>query len=304
MTGDIIETPKYKEIVEPEKNILRVSTEFIKEKGIYEETEVIEGICQHNITWDRLSKLKKTDAKLFIDELYLFLQTYVVENADGDYICKSCGFYLNIKKYIQDGKFDDSSKKFIVYGMPLDKPLEEITQYEKYKGSIRSIDKFIEKISLISNISYYVGNSQVIKSRRKIIIKDVIDIILENNKLLKRNYKDRNEKVAKLYGITNSNLFVFDLDNSIFVFSSKDKDYLKPIQLFDEDSFFYKWYDEVWHIWSTQYHPEPESKELQIFLDVIDDNWIEKLWQKGNSPEDSALKIKRAVNLFFKPTPY
>ena len=82
------------------------------------------------------------------------------------------------------------------------------------------------------------------------------------------------------------------------------KDYLKPIQLFDEDSFFYKWYDEVWHIWSTQYHPEPESKELQIFLDVIDDNWIEKLWQKGNSPEDSALKIKRAVILFFKPTPY
>ena len=78
------------------------------------------------------------------------------------------------------------------------------------------------------------------------------------------------------------------------------KDHLKPMELFDENSFFYKWYSELWDIWVTKFHPEPESKELQIFLDVIDDNWTEKLFNKGVSPEDSAQKIKRGVSLFFR----
>jgi len=230
LAGEIIKLPKFEELEDKDKVIIRVSTEFIKEKGIYEEKELIQGVCQHNITWDRLSELKKTDQKMFADELYSFLQTYVVENVDNDYVCRSCGFYLNIKKYVQDGKFDDESKKFIVMGMPLDKPLEDIPEYEKYKGSIRSIDKLLEKVSLVSNISYFVGLSPTVKSRRKIIIKDVIDIVLENNKMLKKGYKDRNNNISKKYSITNSNLFVFDLDNSIFIFSSKDKDFLKPIK--------------------------------------------------------------------------
>ena len=77
------------------------------------------------------------------------------------------------------------------------------------------------------------------------------------------------------------------------------KDHLKPMQLFDEDSSFYKWYASLWDVWATEFHPEPESKELQIFLDVIDDNWTETLFKKGFSPEDSAQKIKRGVALFF-----
>lgn len=78
------------------------------------------------------------------------------------------------------------------------------------------------------------------------------------------------------------------------------KDHLKPMQLFDEDSLFYKWYASLWDVWATEFHPEPESKELQIFLDVIDDNWTETLFKKGFSPEDSAEKINRGVKLFFK----
>lgn len=230
LAGDIIELSEIDNKNLNNKNVLRVSTEFIEEKGIYEEQEKIDGVCQHNITWDRLSELKKTDPTLFVEELYAFLQSYVVENADHDYICKSCGFHLNIKKYVQDGKYDDSSQRFIVYGMPLDTPLEDIPEYEKYKGSIRNIDKFIEKIALISNIPYFMGTSPTIKSRRKLVIKDTIDIVLNNNVVLKKFYKERNESVSKTYGIVNSNLFVFDLDNSIFIFSSKDKDYLKPIK--------------------------------------------------------------------------
>ena len=78
------------------------------------------------------------------------------------------------------------------------------------------------------------------------------------------------------------------------------KDHLKPMQLFDEDSSFYKWYASLWDVWATEFHPEPESKELQIFLDVIDDNWTETLFKKGFSPDYSAQKIKRGVSLFFR----
>jgi hypothetical protein len=195
LAGDIIELSEIDKKNLQNKNILRVSTEFIEEKGIYEEQEKIDGVCQHNITWDRLSELKKTDPKLFVEELYAFLQSYVVENSDHDYLCKSCGFFLNIKKYVQDGKYDDSSQRFIVYGMPLDTPLEDISEYEKYKGSIRSIDKFIEKIALISNIPYFMGSSPTIKSRRKLVIKDTIDIVINNNTILKKFYKGRNETI-------------------------------------------------------------------------------------------------------------
>ena len=230
LTGDIIELPQYDRSKEDNKNKLQITTEFIKEEGITIEKEKVEGLCQHNITWDRISELKTSNVKLFLDELYQYIQTYVQENAEHDFVCKSCGFYLNIKKYVQDGKYDDSTQKFIVYGLPLDTPLEDMPEYEKHRGTIRSIDKYIEKISLINNLSYFIGNSVNIKSRRKIITKDAIDLILLNNELLKKNYKTRNESIGKLYGISNSNMFVFELESNIFIFSSKDKDFLKPIK--------------------------------------------------------------------------
>lgn len=230
LTEDIIKLPKYKKPVDDSVILLKISTEFIKEEGITFEKEIVDGICQHNITWDRISELKITNTKIFLDELYQYIQTYVQENAEHDYICKSCGFYLNIKKYVQDGKYDDSTQRFIVYGLPLDSPLEDMPEYEKHRGTIRSIDKNIEKIALINNLSYFIGNSTNIKSRRKIVTKDVIDLILLNNELLKKNYKTRNETIGKLYGISSSNMFVFELEANIFIFSSKDKDYLKPIK--------------------------------------------------------------------------
>jgi hypothetical protein len=72
----------------------------LSEVGTYEEKETVEGVCQHNITWDRLGVLKRENPKLFLDELYIFVQQYVVENVDHDYVCKSCGFFLNIKKFL------------------------------------------------------------------------------------------------------------------------------------------------------------------------------------------------------------
>jgi hypothetical protein len=78
------------------------------------------------------------------------------------------------------------------------------------------------------------------------------------------------------------------------------KDYLHPISLYDEESAYTMWWTEVWNIWAEKIHPEPESKELQIFLDMVDENWCEKLWDKGYTPQESAKIIQRGKNIFFE----
>ena len=231
LSKDSISLPTNNIKKDKQQNQIIIDLSKLTEKGDYEEQERVEGVCQHNITWDRLGMLKKEKPKLFLDELYIFVQQYVIENVDHDYVCKSCGFFLNIKKYVADGSFDDD-KHFITYSSPLETPLEDIPEYEKYKGTIRNIDKYIEKISLITNIPYFTGTNSTVKSRRRLVVKDAIDIIIANNQKLKKTLKERQEMVSKIYGINKdfSNLFVFELENSIFIFSSKDKDFYKPIK--------------------------------------------------------------------------
>ena len=231
LSKDSIVLPNIKSEKNKIINKITIDLSKLTETGLYEEKETVEGVCQHNITWDRLGYLKKENPKLFLDELYIFVQQYVVENVDHDYVCKSCGFFLNIKKYVADGSFDDDHH-FITYSTPLDTPLEDIPEYEKFKGTIRNIDKYIEKIALITNIQYFTGSNPTVKSRRKLVVKDAIDIINNNNQKLKKILKERNELATKIYGINRdfSNLFVFELENSIFIFSSKDKDFYKPIK--------------------------------------------------------------------------
>lgn len=197
-----------------------------------EDQDVIIGVCQHNISWDNIAYLRKTNPNTYSELLYDFIEQYVIENQDGDFICKSCGHQLNIKKYVLDGTFDDDSQKFIAFATPLDIPLEEVPEYRKYNIVIRNIDKIIEKIANITGIPYMNGTSYAVKSKRKNITKDAIDLVIMNNIKLKKNFKERNIEASKLYGVNRelSNLFIFELDNSIFVYSSKEKDFYKHIK--------------------------------------------------------------------------
>ena len=232
ISTEVIPLPSYPG---PKKNNIqkiKVDLSGINEFGMLEEKEIPEGVCQHNISWDKISSIQKKNPKLYTDELYGFIQQYVIENVDQEYICKSCGHQLNIKKYITDGVFDDDTQKFVTFAMPMEVPLEDIPEYEKFKVSIRSIDKFIEKIASVSNIPHLMRSSNNVKWKRKGVVKDTIDLLIANNAWLKPIYKDRSESSSKKYGINKdlTNLFVFELENSIFVFSSKDKDYYKQIK--------------------------------------------------------------------------
>ena len=233
LTGDIIKLEYAPEPKPPKIQTIRIDTIKLKKTTVEERViEDLEGVCQHNITWEYISVLRKKNPGKYTDLLYEFIQQYVIENNDQDYVCKSCGTLLNIKKYIIDGEYDGDTQKFITYSMPMEVPLEDIAEYEKYRNSIRNIDKLVERIAVIANIPYFIGTTLSIKWRRKAIIKDAIDIILLNNRLLKKNLKERNELSTRLYGISRdlSNLFVFELDNEIFKFSSKEKDHYKPIK--------------------------------------------------------------------------
>ena len=211
---------------------IMVNLEKTDDKNTDNINESSEGLCQHNITWLNIMKKKKITHKEFMEDIYNFILMYVSETHDKKYICKSCGFELNINKYLSDGAFDSDTGRYITFGMPMEIPLEDIPEYSKYNRSIKIMDKLVEKIASIINMSHMMGMMSNSRWKRKAVIKNTIDLLELNNKKLSHKFKERNEKADKLYSINRnmSNLFIFDLDNNIFQFSSTDKDHFKPIK--------------------------------------------------------------------------
>jgi hypothetical protein len=233
MTDDSINLPEYPKEEEQKIQKINIDLTDLNEYGIIEDKEIVDGICQHNISWDKIASMKKVDPKVYIDLLSDFIEQYIIENINHDYVCKSCGFLINIKNYIVDGQYDDTTQRFIAYGHKFDMELAEIQEYTKYKHAIDSTDKTIEKIGMISNLQHLTKLSENSRSRRKLIIKDLIDLIVLNNKKLKEiNLNTRKELANKNYGVNKdlSDLFVFEFENAIFVYSSKDKDFYKQLK--------------------------------------------------------------------------
>lgn len=211
------------------KTIVLDSKEFDMTEKDYETTENINAMCQHIISWDKISEIKKISPSTFSDLVYEFIQQYVDINSSLEYICRSCHSSINIKKYVNDGSFDDSTQKYVIFSIQMDINIEDLPEYEKYKTSIRNIDKIVERFSSIINIQGLIGNISTVKSRRKNIVKDTMDLLLHHNNFLRKNYQPNRDKYLEKFGINKkiSNFFVFDLDNSIFIYSSKEKDFLK-----------------------------------------------------------------------------
>ncbi|VVU95522.1 hypothetical protein CPAV1605_1273 [seawater metagenome] len=227
---DFIKLPVYN----PEKdtrNIIKIGRDFeeIKSENTFKNQTM--SICQHNISWQAIMKISKRKTKEFNQEIFNFTKKYVRENDDGEYICKSCSELLSIKKFVYEGSYDKTTGSFITTNMALDTNLSDLPEYEKYSKTIKNLDKIIEKISYTSNLLYYVGSVYTVKIRRNTLVKEVIDLLLQHNKILKKNTEERS-KEAKKYGIDKSftNLFVFSLTDEIFITSSKDTDYYKVIK--------------------------------------------------------------------------
>lgn len=203
--------------------------------GIVEDDtkEHINAVCQHVISWDKIGELKKQNDLRYSDLVYEFIQQFMEINPTQDFICKSCKSSINIKRYILDGAFDNSTQSFVTFSIQVDAPLEDFPEYEKYKTSIKSLDKIIDRICSIINFQGLFGSSYTNRSKRKNIIKDTLDLVINHNAYLKKSsYLTNRDKFIKLFGINKniSNLYIFELENNIFIYSSKDKDFYKSIK--------------------------------------------------------------------------
>ena len=194
--------------------------------------EYINSICQHFISYDKISDIRLQKQSSYSTIVYEFIQQYVDVTIENNYICKSCKCPVDIRKFIIDGYYDNKEQMFKTFSMEMNTNIESLHEYEKYRTSIQNILRITEKISSILNIQGLNGITYANNKKRKLFVKDVIDLLLNHNKYLKKNYaSDRNDKINK-YGVNKnlSNLFIFELENTIFIYSSKDKDFYKNIK--------------------------------------------------------------------------
>ena len=226
---EIIKIPFSPKIKKTIKNIYLKDDVSGDKENIKEETL---SICNHYLKWNQLGKISRKNDEVLNQAIFDFVKQYVRVNERGDYVCKSCGEMLNLKKYVYEGTYVKELDTFLTTNLSVSQNLHEIPKYSKYTRSIRNIEKNIEKICYTINLSYYLGNTPIIKLRRKMVIKDVIDLILIHSKYLKENNKNRLEEVSKNYNIHKdlTNLFFFELKDDIFLTSSTDTDYYKIIK--------------------------------------------------------------------------
>ena len=236
---DIIISDDYKQpqniIKLPNLNIKQSNINIIKlrETIISIDTENIKNIptCHHYIKWANIHKLsKKTND--FNQAIYNFVKTYVRVNESGDYICKSCSEFVPLYKFEIEGTYNEEQDEFLTTSMGFNQKLEDIPRYQKYIKSIRNIDKNIERFCYLTDLVYYLGNTPIPRLKRRLITKDIIDLILIHTEWLKNQPKNRIQLSLKKYGINPelTNLFFFELKDEIFLTSSLDTDYYKLIK--------------------------------------------------------------------------
>jgi hypothetical protein len=229
ITTDLIKLPKYINVNNKLINI-RITNNNNDDNDNYEYLND-HAICQHNISWDKLYIHKKKNPNYFNQLLFEFKKQYITINLEGDFVCKSCYQHVNIKKYAFDWKSD--TDEGIGLSFTLETQLINLPDYEKYSKIILQLDKNIEKIANSVHLPVYIGNIPQIKVRRQEIIKNIIDFINIQNKTLRihdsNDRKKRLDKVVKLYGLNKeyTEFFIFELQNDIFLYSSKEKDKFK-----------------------------------------------------------------------------
>jgi len=187
-------------------------------------------ICHHYIKWDNINKLSKHKIDNFSQYVFDFVKQYVKENKSGDYICKSCNEMLYLQKYVYSGSYNESTDEFLTTSLAATEKFEDNPKYSKFLKVIKNIEKNIEKIASNINLAYYIGNDLTTKLRRKVLIKDTIDLLLLHSEWLKSQPKNRNEEYNKKYNTNLTNLFYFELKDDIFLTSSTDTDQYKIIK--------------------------------------------------------------------------
>lgn len=189
----------------------------------------VESKCKHENEWNELIKMKREDLNVYNTHVTQFMEKFAIETQQLDFICRICGQVLPLKQYVQDGNFDNNTQKFVTAYVPLDIPLEDIKEYSKYTLTIRYLDKFINRMSLITGTNMLVGPNTAIKQRRKALVKNIIDLIVKHNTVNLRknqNSEERMEFFSKKFNIDKDLdiIYFFELDDNIINFDPNSTD--------------------------------------------------------------------------------
>jgi hypothetical protein len=224
----LIELPVL-ELKKQQKNIIELGAEEID--VTLEMSKRNLPVCQHYVKWRNIMRISKKSDE-FNQSVFDFVKQYIKLNQRGEYICKSCNEQVQIQKFVVEGTYVEELDTFLTTSLAVSQNLEELPKYSKYRRTIRNIEKNVEKFAYSMDLLAYVGNTPVIKLRRKMVIKDVIDLVLIHTDWIRKQPKDRIEQSSKKYGIGKdlTNLFFFELKDEIFLTSSQETDYYKLIK--------------------------------------------------------------------------
>lgn len=179
--------------------------------------------CQHEIEWNDMQKLKSKGLNSYNEAAGQFIEKFAIETLELDFVCRICGQLLPLKQYVQDGSYDNNTQKFVTSYLPLDIPLEEIKEYQKYNIIIKALDILINRVSFITGTNMLVGPNSQIQQKRKAIVKNIIDLIVLHNAInlsKKENDDERLEYFEKKFNINKDldSVIFFELDDKIFNF--------------------------------------------------------------------------------------
>lgn len=216
-------------IEKPKSKVIVVEKE---DKTDYSELISYKSLCIHHLIWQGIQEMNKKDIDTFNQKVFDFVKQYVKENQNKDYVCKSCDEIIPLQKYQITGTYVEELDTFMTTAVGISRPLESLPKYKKLSRTIRTVDRIIENISFSSNIRILLGNDPIIKLRRRLMTKDIIDIVQLHTKYIKQTIKQRPSLFQSRYGILPSltNLFFFELKDDIFLTSSKDTDKFKIIK--------------------------------------------------------------------------
>jgi len=220
--------PVYKVPIEKSKVIT------VEKKDTIDYSELIsyKSLCIHHLIWQNIQEMNKSDVDNFNQKVFDFVKQYVKENDNKEYVCKSCDEIIPLQKYQITGTYVEELDTFMTTAVGVSRPLESLPKYKKLTRTIRTLDRIIENVSFSSNIRIFLGNDPIIKLRRRLMTKDIIDLVELHTKYLKETIKTRPNLFQSRYGIlpSLSNLFFFELKDDIFLTSSKDTDKFKIIK--------------------------------------------------------------------------
>jgi len=218
---DLIKLPTY----QPKNNINIIKININKKRIIQEtELEKFNAVCQHTITLNEIQRLREKDPTTFTKKLNDFYKKYIIDKKNTNFICKSCLQFVNIEKYIE--QFDDLIKITAESKTPLDQQV----RYSKFSKAIMSLDKIIERMGSIFNLSEYIGIKSSAILKRRETIRQLLDILLSSQELRVQNpseFDNNFNMISNAIGTKYSEYYTFPVENDIFTYSSRDTDKFK-----------------------------------------------------------------------------